>query len=189
MACGCLSQCDCRIEGSLNINVTGSGQDGDPYVIATSEQTFAASSPNGTIDITAGGTAGHTPGFDVRIDPTGTATPSVTVDGLKFDCCVGSAPVLFTSTLTGPTTHTADEDTESVFLVDSTAGAVTVSLPNGVPGGTSFTVKDKFGTALSNSITIDTVGAPTIDGAASLALDIPFQSITVISDGSNWYII
>jgi len=33
------------------------------------------------------------------------------------------------------------------------------------------------------------VSAGTIDGATSLSLDIRYMSITVVSDGSNWYIL
>jgi hypothetical protein len=41
----------------------------------------------------------------------------------------------------------------------------------------------------TNTITIDPNGAETVDGAATFALSIQEASVTLITDGSNWFII
>ena len=55
--------------------------------------------------------------------------------------------------------------------------------------GDKIIVKDTSGTAATNNITIDTSGAETIDGAATLVMDTDYQSVTLIFDGTNFFVI
>lgn len=88
MACGCVDSCNCFIQGANGISVTGSGSAGSPYVItAPNETLFNATNTDGTIDIIPGGTAGHTPVFNLNLDPASTAPVSTSVAGLRIDCC------------------------------------------------------------------------------------------------------
>lgn len=70
MACdGCTDVCTCVVQSGENITVTGSGSNVDPYIVnaaGVSETAFAATSSDGSIDITPAGTAGHTP--DLTVD-------------------------------------------------------------------------------------------------------------------------
>jgi hypothetical protein len=94
--------------------------------------------------------------------------------------------IFATSTKTGSTyTITA---TDTVIIADATSNNVTITLPaaSGVPGY-RFYVKRKDGTA--NTVTIARSASDTIDGATSQTLDAQYTSATVVSDGSNWYII
>lgn len=69
--------------------------------------------------------------------------------------------------------------------VDSTAGAVTILLPDSSSTGRNFIIKDKAGTSATNNITITTVSGTTlIDGATSLIMQTNYQSINLIFDGS-----
>lgn len=69
------------------------------------------------------------------------------------------------------------------------SSARTFTLPSGAPRGQSFTVKDEAGTAASaNSITIDTAGAETIDGAATATINSDYGALRFYSDGTNYFI-
>jgi hypothetical protein len=91
-----------------------------------------------------------------------------------------------TSTQTG-TSYTIT-NTDTVIIADATSNNVTITLPvaSGVPGY-RFYIKRKDGTA--NTVTITRSASDTIDGATSHTLDAQYTSATVVSDGSNWYII
>jgi hypothetical protein len=77
----------------------------------------------------------------------------------------------------------------SILATDHTIlanGAITVTLPDAtVLAGEQFIVKDI--TAASN-VTLNTTSSQTIDGATSTTLT-PGMSVTVVSDGSNWWIV
>jgi len=90
------------------------------------------------------------------------------------------------STQTG-TTYTITS-TDTVVIADATSNNVAVTLPaaSGVTGY-RFYIKRKDNAA--HTVTIGRTGADTIDGATSQTLDAQYTSATVVSDGSNWYII
>lgn len=67
MACGCGDRCTCSVIAGTGVTVTGSGDSTDPFVVSSVEAEFSATSAGNTIDITAGGTAGHSPNLDVNI--------------------------------------------------------------------------------------------------------------------------
>jgi hypothetical protein len=73
---------------------------------------------------------------------------------------------------------------DSLVLADATGGAFNVTLPSaaGVTGQ-AFTVKR---TSAANNVTVATTGGQTIDGAATYVLAAIQQTVTVISDGTNW---
>lgn len=79
----------------------------------------------------------------------------------------------------------------TTYLVDSTAGQVTVTLP--APALNAFVrVKDAVGNANTSgeNIRVAPNAAETIDGAATFqTLDSNFESATFISDGTNWFIL
>jgi hypothetical protein len=75
----------------------------------------------------------------------------------------------------------------STIFADSTSGNVTIT----VPAASSFTgyrfdIKRIDGSG--NIVMVSSAGG-TIDGAASWTLDRQYTSITVVSDGTNWYIL
>lgn len=55
--------------------------------------------------------------------------------------------------------------------------------------GRVIVVKDAGGGAGANNITIDTEGAETIDGAATLVISTNYDKVTLYSDGSDWFVI
>lgn len=73
--------------------------------------------------------------------------------------------------------------------VTSTAAPRSVTLPEQVPTNKSFIIKDESGGAAAQNITIDTTGAPTIDGAATQTISSNYGSLTVMFDGTNYFIL
>lgn len=73
-----------------------------------------------------------------------------------------------------------------VVLVNATGGAVTVSLPSAVTTTTPIEVKKTDSS--SNAITVDPVGAQTVDGAATYLITLQYESAKFISDGTNWFV-
>lgn len=80
------------------------------------------------------------------------------------------------------------DGTYGFYLCNATSGAITVSLPPAAAySGYRFYIKKVDATA--NTVTIDGDGAETIDGAATQVIAVPMLCLTVVSDGSNWWIV
>ncbi len=94
--------------------------------------------------------------------------------------------IMMVSTQTGTSYTITSADT--VVIADATSNNITVTLPvaSGVTGY-RFYVKRKDGSG--NTVTIARSGSDVIDGATSQTLNAQYTSATVVSDGSNWYII
>lgn len=75
-------------------------------------------------------------------------------------------------------------NTASTDYVYFVAGPHTLSMPAAAGNTNRYTIKNNH----SAAITVDTVGAENIEGAASLTLE-PNDAIDVISDGTNWYVV
>lgn len=77
-----------------------------------------------------------------------------------------------------------------VTLVDTTSTTITVTLPTAVGiSGKQYTIKDKTGNAGIRNITIATTSSQTIDGSTTHKINTAYESLNVISDGINWWII
>jgi hypothetical protein len=79
------------------------------------------------------------------------------------------------------------ETEDYVILADATSGNITVTLcPASGQKGRILIFKKIAG---NNSVIIDANNSETIDGSLQYWLSTIYQSITIQSDGSNWYII
>ena len=76
----------------------------------------------------------------------------------------------------------------TVILADSTGGAFSVNLPAAADNLDRVIVVKRMN-AGANTITIDPNGSETIDGVATHPLTTQYDTIMIISDGSNWSII
>lgn len=87
----------------------------------------------------------------------------------------------------GPTTYVVLAD-DYFISCDSTAGLITIQLPNAPTTYDTFVVKDRTGTAtVLAPITITTVGGVVlIDGSTSSVLDDPYDSIEVLFNGTSY---
>lgn len=73
----------------------------------------------------------------------------------------------------------------SVVLVNATSGAITITLPAPSSGKTLFIKKTD---SSANAVTISAPSG-TIDGAASKSLSGQYDALTIVSDGTNFFII
>jgi hypothetical protein len=143
----------------------------------------------------SGGTAAEVP-THTHADAANAGTVSHTVltdigtnTHAQIDTHIGTSSIHFTrpSVVSKTTTYTAG-DTEEIVLADATAGAFTVTLPTAASkSGFIYTVKKTDSSAAA--VTIDGDGAETIDGDASVDLASQDKVISVVSDGSNWWIV
>ena len=81
-----------------------------------------------------------------------------------------------------------DDDGFTVILFDCTAAARVCTLPT-ASANTDRKMTLKAINNTTYNLTIDGEGAETIDGSATYVTTTPNQSITVVCDGTSWYII
>jgi hypothetical protein len=72
------------------------------------------------------------------------------------------------------------------YLVDCTSGDIMINLATAVGNTSSITIKKIDAT--SNKIIVDGNGSQTIDGQLIQNLLFQYTSVTLFSDGANWYI-
>ena len=88
--------------------------------------------------------------------------------------------------------YEAKEADKGILGVDSRRGAVEIRLPSvsslSNPKLTKFTIKDEFGHADINNITVKGSSSDVIENLTSLALNQKFQAVTIYNDGKNYYI-
>ncbi len=105
---------------------------------------------------------------------------SVAVSDSGTDSIIGSE--LGVTTL-GATGEIGIED-----YVACTTGGITVTLPVAatVGSGKVVSIKDRDGNASGDNITIEGNGSETIDGNLNLVMAVNYESVTLVTDGSNW---
>jgi hypothetical protein len=74
-----------------------------------------------------------------------------------------------------------------VLLVNATSASVTVNLPTAVGNSAAYSIKKTDSSV--NTVTIDGSGSETIDGGDTAVLRRQYESITIVSDDTRWYII
>jgi hypothetical protein len=89
-----------------------------------------------------------------------------------------------TTARVSPVAMQADVSLLLVCLGPSTPPMVT--LPGSPRKGRQYTIKDAKGDAATNPITVLPV-VGTIDGFASIAIDLNFGAVTVVWDGQQWF--
>lgn len=96
-------------------------------------------------------------------------------------------PTPFVEAITASRTVTPQDDS-GWFLADATSGAFTITLPSAqaVP---AMRVGAKKTDATANAVTVAASGSDVIDGAASYPLTVQYQSVTLMSDGGNWWVL
>ena len=76
---------------------------------------------------------------------------------------------------------------EEIYLLTPSAN-ISVNLPAAATAGTGHKYQIK-NLAASYSLTIDPDGAETIDGLSTFVISSQYESITIVTNGSNWFII
>jgi hypothetical protein len=89
--------------------------------------------------------------------------------------------------VTDVTTATYTASPTDYMLCVLTNGPVTITLPTGILG-TVYVVKDCFGDANNNPITIQGTGGQLVDGSTG-TINTPYGSISLIFNGTDWSIV
>jgi hypothetical protein len=108
---------------------------------------------------------------------------------LKFNAAVTTTKALYTSAIE---TITASSDvldnSNYIILADASSNTVTLNLP-AASGNTGLTyIIKRTDAAGSYAVILDANASETIDGSTTYTLTSQYQSIRIICDGSNWYI-
>ncbi len=133
-----------------------------PSVILTvSQVTYTQLGPTGATGVTgATGTSGVT-------GPTGTSG-------------------VYTLASTSTTYNITSTSGSFILLCDTTGGAFQVNLPTAVGNTSTLTIKKVAGSA---GVTVDGFSAETIDDGTTAIINKVYESISLVSDNSNWWII
>ncbi len=136
---------------------------------STAKVVTMASDQLGTATITAGTGITVTPGAN-----------TITISGS------GTSTITYTNVNTSPYVVLS---TDNWLGVDSSGGPIIVQLPNAPSIGRTLTIKDRTGSANTNTITVTTVGgAVNIDGATTYVMNTQYSAIQVLFDGTTYQI-
>ena len=80
--------------------------------------------------------------------------------------------------------------TDYYLGVDTSSNTVELTIPQGSDAteGQTFVIKDEGGVTYENAITIVRSGDDTIDGESSITITSPYASLSIYTDGTNWFI-
>lgn len=114
------------------------------------------------------------------------STPATGLIWLDTDATgSGSGSSLNLDVITTTTTLTTSN---TIVICDATSGAITVDLPTAVGNaGKVYYIKKIDSSA--NSVTIDGDGSETIDTGLTAVILTQFSAITIVSDGTEWWIL
>jgi len=102
----------------------------------------------------------------------------------QLDAKAVIADIFSTNSISTATSASVNE----TYLVDTSGGAVTVTLP--APAADAFVrVKDSGGSANTNNITVSPNAAETIDGGSSHVIQSNYGAAVLVSDGTNWFVL
>lgn len=124
---------------------------------------------------------------DAPVDPTDVVNKAY-VDALFALCC--GTPVIPTILIDVTDSMPCYNAlvTDQVILVDCSAGPVSICLPAVHTSGQFYEIKDWSGTAATNNITLISDPPDLIELGLTFVMNVNLQAITVISDGTDWYV-
>lgn len=158
--------------GNDNINVTINGDDDDCTCPPGPPGPPGESGPPGPQGETGPAGEPGPPGPPGPIGPTGPAG----------NCACQCQTVLVSQDYTAT-------DADWYIGVNST-GPVTVTLPEDCGPCQQIIVKAEMGPPLGNrKVTVTTTDGATIDGATDYVMSVPWESVTLVCRGGNWYIV
>ena len=161
--------------GSVNRLLIGTGADTtDFHVVNTSTFSVHNAAENTSAALSVNASTGAT-----------TLSGSLTGTSASFSSSVTATN--YTTAISTKTSAYTITATDSVILANATSGAVTITLPTAASiSGRQYTVK-KIDAV--NNVTLATTSSQTIDGSTTQVITSQYDSITVVSDGTNWHII
>lgn len=109
----------------------------------------------------------------------------LTMSGTTLNASAGGGVIVVNNSST-PYSGTGASGTRVIFH-DASGGAITHNLQTAVGNDATVTIK-KIDSS-SNTVTVDASGSETIDDALTAVLTVQNESITLVSDGTNWKVI
>lgn len=129
------------------------------------------------------GGGGSSSGSSISLTTTGTSGPATLVGTVLNVPNYSAGGITRTVVSTAvPVTAGATVSTDYVYLV---SGTTTITLPTAVGNTNRYSIK-RVGV---NTVTVATTAAQTIDGSATAAINVQYQSLDFISDNANWNVI
>lgn len=161
----------------------GVGDDADDdYVIGDRWLDTTADKEYVCVDTTVGAAVWLTPVIVQDAEPSITPTGQIWLD-TSTDATGTESLAVATKT----TSYTAT-NSDAVILCDASAAGITVTLPTAVGRlGRVYNIK-KIDSS-SFTVTVDGDGSETIDDGTTAILTVQYESITIISDGTEWWIL
>lgn len=96
-------------------------------------------------------------------------------------------PVTNQQTISSKTADYTLTTNDEVILADASGGSLTLTLPTAASNTNLYVIK-KIDSS-SNTVTIDTTSSQTIDGGSTAVIRVQYASISLVSNGSNWFVI
>ena len=162
---------------------TGTGAGGS-VVFQTATAGVSSSTPNALTTVVS---------VNVNTATTSSTTGTVVVTGgagISGSLYLGGGLAAAISTKTNAVSPYTALDTDYTLLGNPGAGTtLTINLPTAVGRAGKIFVIKKINANIADTVTIDASGAQTIDGALTQVLTIQYTSITIQSDGANWFIL
>lgn len=159
---------------SANLAAAVTDETGSGALVFGTSPTLASPAITGTL--TAGGGVG-----------TSGQVLQSTGSGIQWASVSGSSLMSVTSKTANYTVSTGDGD-DVLVRTDCTSGAVTITLYTAV-GNTGKMVSVKKIDSSANAVTIATTSSQTIDGSTTRTISSQYNSLTMVSNGTNWDII
>ncbi len=156
-------------------------------------QSSPATDPNtvaNVVQLSTGDVAGAHFNFNDKlgIDPSPSAGDLTrNGDALNYETSAGGTTNLIPTVISKTGAYTI-VDSDRVVVCDASGGAFTITLP-AASGRTGRIYHIKKTDSSGNAVTIDGNASETIDGSTTVAISTQFDSLMIISDGSNWHII
>lgn len=143
----------------------------------------------GNAGITLGNVVTSGPAAGFTIYNTGvtslTAGAGISITSNTGDIVISSYGADLINVYGTTTSYTASITDEYIGVYS--AGAVTITLPNGIAGRV-YTIKDEYGQG-SGKITISPQLGEQIDGKPTYVIGVPFQAVSVVFRAGSWRII
>lgn len=114
--------------------------------------------------------------------------PTGVTGKLWLDTAAEETPLFGVISVVTKTSDFTATQSNDVILVDASSGAVTITLMGASDReGKTLFVKKVDSTA--NAVTVDGDGSETIDDSTTRVLSSQYDSVQIVSDGSEWWII
>jgi hypothetical protein len=154
--------------------------------------------PPGTVTELDGNVGAATPsGGIINVLGVGTLTDGFSSNGNILTSGSGNTLTIYETQAQYVTNYTLISTSNSPYTalatdyyisVDATSGPVTIYVPSALTLQRMFLIKDKFGQAFTNNITITTsVGTTLFDGATTYVLDTEYEAVLLTFDGTSAY--